>query len=527
MSSSARRLAALAAVLALAGVALALAGDGFAAPTEERPWPYAGGDAHRTYNAGQAETAVDPTAFNASHEFGAQDGEDFYVSASAADLTSDPDPEVVTTLYGFLGGGGLVAYEPNGTQLWGASVPNPSLPTIADFDGDGAQEIHVAAGDDDQRLYEPDGTLAWEAETPEPYDNEALATHSLALDVTGDGVRDVVTHAAMPFPNQSTVSRVVDGDADAAVLLGYDGRTGERLFADEVCGHRLTALVGLQAGGEPLVAAGCEEGPGKPGAGAIEGLRIEGKEDGPIEPLLEAAGGGAATDDDYRVTEAWRTPIEGTGPEVMHTVGADVHPHPGTEAVAFWYNDTGSGLTAVDPATGDVVAEGFDDALDEGTQTSSAGVGDLDGDGHAEIVWAPSPNDRMIAYSLASGDLTRHWTLPKAGEELDTGKYGPDGVSLADHDRDGSPELWTDWQRGLSDERSEEHVGGQHRVYDADGDLLWNKTLTNDPDENQQPPIPIRYHAVADLDGDGTLEQIQPETASVAVYDAPRSGAGG
>ena len=141
------------------------------------------------------------------------------------DVNNDGSNDVV------VGGqdGGLYAYDANGNRLWRgqATAAISSTPAIGDVDGDGRNEVVVGTGSLDQGAYNGprgaldifngDGTLRCEKPMSTAHGTTNLITGAPAIgDVTGDGVNDIV------FGSHDTTIYVIDGHCNT--IATFDNR---------------------------------------------------------------------------------------------------------------------------------------------------------------------------------------------------------------------------------------------------------------------------------------------------------------
>ena len=222
---------------------------------------------------------------------------------------------------------------------------------------------------------------------------------------------------------------------------------------------------------------------------------------------------------------------------------------------AYYKNGT---LHAISVVGGNVVEKWS--APDMTQPGGGLAAADLDGDGVPEIVACMNPgpggagccdavaqNTGAIAFKA---DGTVLWT------QSDTTKVhcGYQHPAIGDVDQDGHPEVlightlldgatgaikkeldpatsWGQTLSGLSDVDGDgllDVVDGQ-RAYRADGSVIWD--LRPNPNDPNQPSIPVGYHAVGDFDGDGLAEVVVissggPHAMYLVHYDpASPSGA--
>jgi len=222
----------------------------------------------------------------------------------------------------------------------------------------------------------------------------------------------------------------------------------------------------------------------------------------------------------------------------------------GTPDVVFGSTaSTGGGLVevgvlrAVDGASGTELFTVTDPTYQINT-TSSVATGDIDGDGHPEIIACDSSGVQLIAFEH---DGTFKWRSPA----LEAVNWG--APAIADLDQNGTPEivvgrqalsatgavLWT----GTGGRGSQINVGPLSLVADVDDDgapevVAGNTVYSGAGAIESAGALPDGYNAVADFDADGQAEIVLVSSGAVWLLEAdlsvkwgpvaiPGGGAGG
>ncbi len=214
---------------------------------------------------------------------------------------------------------------------------------------------------------------------------------------------------------------------DAGRVAVFSGATGEELFgiAGEVAGEQFgSAIDGTKSGGHRLLAVGVVKG-GARGKGACRVYRCtaEGAE---LAFAFEAEPAGANLAQ-YFVTIPGDVDADGV-PDVYASDWNHGAKGPSTGRVYVHSGATGERVLVLEGGT---AGEGFG--------TSASDCGDVDGDGHADLVvgsWQHAAGGasagRCTLHSGADGRVLATWTSRQAGDTL-----GFDAVGLGDVDGDG------------------------------------------------------------------------------------------
>ncbi|MCB1633908.1 MAG: FG-GAP repeat protein [Xanthomonadales bacterium] len=348
---------------------------------------------------------------------------------------------------------------------------------IGDVDGDDIRDFVTSAplkhttGEKAGRIYvysTGTGERLWQADG-EPGDQLGNGIEA-AGDVDGDGIGDVI--AGAPGGNRAVVYSGVDG----AVLLQLHGEAEGDNFGQHVStmgdvngdGHAdlLTAAPGHDAVGADAGRAYVYSG--KDGqrlwqvdgeaAGDGFGSTVYGYNDGRTQ-LLVVGAPAAGPRDTGRVyvyrglqdTPAFVIDSDETGgalgamfAAVLGDVDGDDYPDVYASDWANSAKGRGTGRVYVHSgATGERLHTFTGETAGEGLGTTLAVAGDVDGDGHADLIvgaWqygaAAVSGGRAYLYSGKTGELLRTYTGKMPGET-----FGFDAVGIGDVDADGMQEL--------------------------------------------------------------------------------------
>ena len=256
-----------------------------------------------------------------------------------------------------------------------------SLACAGDVDGDGFSDLVIGAyGNDD---FGPEagtayvfsgqsGALLHELSGGEAYENNGISVAG-AGDVDGDGLDDVLVGAwgSDLAGSNAGAARVFSG-ADGSLLRLLLGEAELDLFGVAVCG-----LGDVDGDGRADLAVGAKWND-QAGSGAGSVHVFSGADGSPLFILR-----GAASGDSFGSSLACAGDIDNDGVNdlIVGALGADA---PGTNAGAatvFSGVDGGELLHFAGPAAGD------------GFGVSVAGVGDMDGDGRADVIVGAHGND--------------------------------------------------------------------------------------------------------------------------------------
>ena len=374
------------------------------------------------------------------------------------------------------------------TFLWryGPTGSGASGATVADLDGDGGLE--VVFGGADGNLYILNSTGGLKRSVPLSGARSVPYTPQVR-DLDDDGRMDIVVLVNTPeilrlndtggvvwsvpygvnsIPYSTPTLTDVDGDGVLDVLIG--GRTNR---LDALNGLNGTLIRSYPAGGATFTASVLDlegDGIGEIFYGSDDDLIHAYRADG--TRIWENASANAS----FIETSVSFGDLDGDGiPEVVSG------------------DDTNNGPEFAMRATdGRLLWERNLPSWRESGQT----LADLDGDGTLEVlvgVW-----DALYALNGRNGTIL--WNNPGGTSRT---LY----PAVADIDNDGRPEIV------YMDE------GPTVRVLRGDGSPLWNWTITpNDPALRTLSQLPMATPAIADLDGDGTMEVLVPTGDGMTAF---------
>jgi Tetratricopeptide repeat/FG-GAP repeat/FG-GAP-like repeat len=353
-----------------------------------------------------------------------------WIARSLGDVDGDGVADVVTSAptrsAGAAKAGRIYVYSTgSGSLLWTADgAENDQLgigvESAGDVDGDGINDVIASApGGGYARIYagrSGKALLTLKAEAA----GDAFGRHVASVgDVDGDGHADVIVGAPQNDAAGEDAGRAyVYSGKDGARLLTLNGERPGDGFGSAVAGHT--------SGGQTLILVGAPNaGPNKTGRTYVyDGLTDRARF------VIEADDTGAALGAMFLSVPG---DVDGDGhADVYASDFSNAARGPATGRVVVHSGRTGAPLLTL---TGETAGEGF------GTSPSVAG--DVDGDGHADLIvgaWqyggAAVSGGRAYLYSGADGRLLRTFTCRIPGDT-----FGFDAVDLGDVDADGMVDL--------------------------------------------------------------------------------------
>jgi len=273
----------------------------------------------------------------------------------------------------------------------------------------GRGEAYVYSGRDGQLLLTMTGTSA-----------ENFGRHVSGLgDMNGDGHADVAVGApgrAAPSPDKGRA--IVYSGADGSVLIELEGEGPGDAFGSTVAGDPFgTSRI--------LIVGAPGAGSSKTGRGYVH----VGLERAPAF-VVESDGTGAALGAMFASVTG---DVDGDGTDDVYV--SDWSNNARGQSTGRVYVHSGRDGRRLYTFTGETAGEGLG--------TSPASVGDVDGDGHADILvgaWqyagAAASGGRAYLYSGADGSLMKTYTCRISGDT-----FGFDAVGMGDVDGDGTVDL--------------------------------------------------------------------------------------
>jgi len=372
-------------------------------------------------------------------------------------------------------------------EKWSYTTDNsigPGNPVIGDIDGDGVMEILVPTanfrGTGGIYALNADGTLRWKYQTG---DYGTYATPPLA-DIDGDGKLETI------FPSYG--GKIVAVDEDGTEVWSVDkGSGGTRSVIADVTGDAALEVVAGAAGKTFLLNASDGTQIWQAGFGMISEPAIADVDgDGKLEVVFGAAGTRAVVALNAEDgTAVWASPAASQDFQGNSAIVGDINGdgHPDVVAGARdkkLYLFSGADGTKLWDYT--LVGRCF-----------SAGVADFDGDGHDDVATTATKGDGVesYVYLLDVKDQMLLWQHNIIGKQYYTTERSP---SIADINGDGTPDLVIS---GLCQKL--------YALSGLDGSEIWTMD-TSDPSAG----VP----AIGDLDGDGLTDIVVSAGSHVAAF---------
>jgi hypothetical protein len=355
-----------------------------------------------------------------ARDVGDLDGDGVHdVVTSAPTWGRTPDGSAPGRVYAYSSGGGALLWRVDGNP---GDQLGLGVEAGGDVDGDGTPDVLAGApwGDRAVVLSGRDGHVVLELQARQS--GEGFGQHVADLgDVNGDGLADFVVGAPLNDAAGEDAGRAyVFSGADGSPLLTLTGEEpGDRFGATSGGGMRegrMTLVVGAPGAGEGdrgrvYVHRELDERPSFVIDSDPEGVQLGG--------MFVSAVGDVDGDG---VTDVYASDWPGNGAD-------------GLQGAGRIYVHSGASGRRIHTLTGEAAGDGFGIGV--------ADAGDVDGDGHADLVigaWqhheaAPS-GGKVYVYSGADGSLLRTLTGKVMGETL-----GFDATGVGDVDGDGILDL--------------------------------------------------------------------------------------
>jgi|CXWL01.1.fsa_nt_gi hypothetical protein len=287
----------------------------------------------------------------------------------------------------------------------------------------------------------------------------------LVGDVNGDGRAEII----QPWANGGSLGMIVyGGTASALSTLWSSGDMGQGPGAvswliGDVNGDGRPEVIQLWANGGSLgmIVYGWS-GSGMTtlwsssnmgqGPGAVSWLIGDVNGDGKAEIIQQWANGGSLGTIVYgwssgAMSTLWSSSNMGQGPGAVSWLIGDVNGDGCAEIVQQWANGGSLGTIVYGWVSGAMTTLWASSNMGQGPGAVGWLIGDVNGDGRAEIIqqWANGGSLGTIVYGWVSGAMTTLWTSSNMGQ-------GPGAVSwlIGDINGDGRPEIVQQWANGSS-----------------------------------------------------------------------------
>jgi hypothetical protein len=355
-----------------------------------------------------------------ARDIGDVDGDGLHdVVTSAPTWGSQPDGSAAGKVYAYSSGSGALLWSADGHP---GDQLGLGVEAAGDVDGDGTPDVLAGApyGDRAVVFSGRDGTVLFDI--PAQQSGEAFGQHVADLgDVNGDGHADFVVGAPLnDAAGQDAGRAYVLSGADGSVLLTLTGEEAGDRFGS-------TSGGGMRDGRMTLIVGAPNAGEGDRGRVYVY-RQLTGQPSFVIDSDPEGAqlGGmfvSAVGDvDGDGVTDVYASDWPGNGKDGLQGAGR-LYVHSGADGHRLY------------TLTGEAAGDGFGIGV--------ADAGDVDGDGHADLVigaWqnheAAASGGKVYLYAGADGSLLRTLTGKVMGESL-----GFDATGVGDVDGDGVIDL--------------------------------------------------------------------------------------
>jgi RHS repeat-associated protein len=279
-------------------------------------------------------------------------------SLAAADINGDGSPEIIAPLYG----GGIVAVDNNGNQIWRSEVKSRVRwggASIHDLDSNGVPEIIVG-----NTIFDNTGKLKFQGVGPIG-ESASTGPLSFAADVNLDGKPEIIAGGAI---YDSEANLLANNGEGFAAVGNFDGDD----FAEITVVHAGTVSL-YSHDGSPIWTGRPIPGGGRGGAPVVADMTGNGV------PEIGVAGASFYVVFDAAGNMLWSSPVVDTS---SHATGSSVFDFNGDGRSEVVYADQHY-LRVYDGPTGNVL---YQVPNSSGTTYEYPLIVDVDDDGHAEII---------------------------------------------------------------------------------------------------------------------------------------------